>query len=312
MTVLPPPPYVPETQLRRLALRVSHRLDGLLQGDHPRTTIGPGSEPAEARPYLIGEDARRIDWAVTARTGQTHLRTTRADRELETTLVVDLSPSLAFGSRRTEKRDLALAVGSGLVHLSSAHGDRVGALILTADGRRRVPARAGREAALGLQHILASTPRQGEGVGASLAEALMTLTRPPSRRGLVVVISDLLEAGVPQETRWARPLRLLTQRSDVVVAQVQDPREHDLPAVGTLQLVDPETGRLLEVRTTAKLRARYAEAATARADVQRAAVKAAGAGHVIVRTDRDWLPELAQHLSTRCRTVARPSGAARV
>ena len=110
MKTLPPPPFVPEGEIRRLGLEVSRRLDGLLQGDHVRAQLGPGSEPAEARLYVVGDDSRRIDWAATARTGETHVRSTSADRELETTLVVDLTPSMAFGTRRSEKRDLALAV----------------------------------------------------------------------------------------------------------------------------------------------------------------------------------------------------------
>ena len=304
---LPPPPHVPEPQVRRLALSVSRRLDGLLAGDHARRALGPGSEPAEARAYAVGDDARRIDWAVTARTGQTHVRTTSADRELETTLLVDLSPSMAFGTRRSEKRDLAVAVATALVHLTGQHGDRVGALVLGAGAPRQVPPRSGRDAGLALAHVLATTPRAAQGPGVPLADALTRLARPPRRRGLVVVLSDLLEPGAADgEPTWARPLRLLAQRSDVVVCQVQDPREDELPDVGSLALVDPETGRLLEVRTTRALRQRYAAAAEARGDRHRAAVRAAGAGHVLLRTDRDWLPDLARHLSTR-----RPSGRAR-
>ena len=312
MKALPPPPYVPEAQVRRIAVQVSRRLDGLLQAEHVRTQLGPGSESAEARLYGVGDDARRIDWAATARTGQTFVRTTTADREVETTLIVDLSASMAFGTRRSEKRDLALAVAAGLVHLTSGHGDRVGALILTADGIRRVPARGGRDAAMALQHVLASTPRTAEGSGTSLGEALARLTRPPLRRGLVVVLSDLLEPGAGQDRPgWARPLRMLTLRSDVIVGQIQDPREAELPDVGTLQVVDPETGRLLEVRTTRTLRERYAKAAAERTARHQRAAREAGAGYVLLRTDRDWLSDLARCLSTR-RPRAAALGAAHV
>jgi uncharacterized protein (DUF58 family) len=297
---LPPPPYVAETQIRRLAVQISSRLDGLLQGEHTRAQLGPGSESAEARLYGVGDDARRIDWAATARTGQTHTRSTTADHELETTVLIDLTASMAFGTRRSEKRDLALAVGAGLVHLTSRHGDRVGALILTPSGIRRVPARGGRDAAMALQHVLTSTPRVAEGSGASLADALSGLMRPPLRRGLLVVLSDLIEPGAGTDVpTWARPLRLLTLRSDVVVCQVQDPREAELPDVGTLQVVDPETGRLLEVRTTRTLRERYAAAAAERTARHQRAARQAGAGYVLLRTDRDWLPELARSLSNR-------------
>jgi uncharacterized protein (DUF58 family) len=310
VSALPAPPHAPDAQVRRLALQVSRRLDGLLQGDHVRTTLGSGSEQAEPRLHEVGDDARRIDWAVTARTGETHVRTTTADRELETTLLVDLTPSMAFGTRRSEKRDLALAVACALVHLTSTHGDRVGAVVLTVDGVRRVPPRSGRTAAFVLRHILLSTPRADSGRGPSLADAFAALTRPPQRRGLVVVLSDLTEPDAPLgPPGWARPLQLLAQRRDVVICQIEDPREGELPAAGTLHLVDPETGRELEVRTTKALRDRYRKAAADRAEVRRAAVHAAGAGHVLLRTDRDWLPELARALSTRRHLAERHLGA---
>jgi uncharacterized protein (DUF58 family) len=221
---------------------------------------------------------------------------------------------MAFGTRGSEKRDLALAVATALAHRSSAYGDRVGALVLTASGTRRIPARAGRQAALTLQHVLTTTPRVTEAspTRPSLAAALVSLARPPSRRGLVVVLSDLLEPGAGDEPTWERPLRLLTQRSDVIVCQVQDRRESELPSVGTLHVVDTETGRLLEVRTTRALRERFAQAASQRDDRVGKAVRSAGAGHVLLRTDRDWLPELARHLSTRRRTRAAALGAVRV
>jgi len=316
-TPLPPPPYVPEAVVRRLGLHASRRLDGMLQGDHARAVLGPGSEPAEARPHVVGDDARRIDWAVTARTGEVHVRTATADRELETTLVVDLTPSMAFGTRGSEKRDLAVAAATGLVHLASGHGDRVGALVLSGTGTRRVPGRSGRDAAAALTRVLAGTPRTAHGTAPALADALTTLSRPPHRRGLVVVLSDLLEsggqgAGTPDgQPGWARPLRILAARSDVVVAQVVDRRELELPEVGTLSLVDPETGRLLEVRATPALRSRYAAAAAGRAERQRAAVRAAGARHVLLSTDRDWLPQLARTLSARHRPGAAPASGVR-
>ena len=317
MRPLPPPPHAPEAQVRRLSLEVSRRLDGLLQGDHARRALGTGSERAETRAHAPGDDARRIDWAVTARTGTTHVRTTTADRDLETTLVVDLTASMAFGTRRSEKRDLALAAASALVHVCSTHGDRVGALVLTGDGVRRVPPRAGRHAALALRHVLETTPRAESGPGAALADALTALARPPRRRGLVVVLGDLAEAGGAGGASdggagapgWARPLQLLAQRCDVVVCQVQDPLETELPDVGTLHVVDPETGRELEVRTSRALRERYRDAALARGEAQRSAVHRAGAAHVLLRTDRDWLPDLARSLSAPRRTGALRRGA---
>ena len=298
--LLPGPPLAPEAAARRLNLEVARRLDGLLHGDHPGFLPGPGSEPAEARAYSPGDDVRRIDWAVTARTGQAHVRSTVAERELETTLLVDLSASMSFGTANAEKRDVALALSAAFLHLTSRPGDRTGALTLTGEGLRVLPARSGRAASVGTLTALLRTPRS-TGPGPGLAHALTALSARPRRRGLTVVVGDLLQP----VGEWARPLRLLALRHDVIVCQVVDRRELRLPAAGVLSLVDPATGRQLQVRTTPKVRERYAEAARARAGEQAAAVRAAPAGHLVVHTEHDWLPQLARFLTTRHRTRGR-------
>lgn len=296
---LPAPPLAPAASVRRLALSVTTRLDGLLQGDHLGYLPGPGTEPAEARAYAPGDDVRRIDWAVTARTGDTAVRQAVAERELETTLLVDLTASMSFGTARSEKREVAVALAAAISHLAAGPGDRLGAVVL-GDGVRRLPARAGRTASLALLQVLQST-RPGDGAGPSLAQGLEALLTPPRRRGLLVVISDLQGP----DTSWARPLRRLAARHDVVVVEVVDPRELELPAVGVLRLVDPETGRHLEVQTgDRRLRERYAAAAAERRAVHAEAVRTAGAGHLLLRTDRDWLPELARFLAARRRLRA--------
>jgi len=309
-TPLPPAPVAAPASVRRLSLQVARRLDGLLQGDHLGYLPGPGTEPAEARAYSPGDDVRRIDWAVTARTGDTHVRTAVAERELETTLLVDLTASMSFGTARSEKREVAVALAAAFGHLAGGPGDRLGAVVLS-DRVRRVPARAGQTGALALLHVLQTT-RPADGPGPSLADGLCAVASPPRRRGLVVVVSDLLSGDAPgQEPSWVRPLRTLTRRHDVVVAEVLDPRELELPAVGVLRLVDPETGRHLEVQTASRaLRERYAAAAAARRAGHAEAVRSAGAGHVVLRTDADWLVALAGFLAARRRTRAagRPVG----
>jgi MoxR-like ATPase len=178
---LPPPPLAPEASVRRLSLQVARRLDGILQGEHLGYLPGPGTEPAEARAYSPGDDVRRIDWAVTARTGEPHVRQSVAERELETTLVVDLTASMSFGTARSEKRDVAVALAAAFSHLAVGPGDRLGAVVLS-DAVRRVPARQGKLAALALLHVLQAS-RPEEGVGPSLAEGLRVVASPPRRRG---------------------------------------------------------------------------------------------------------------------------------
>jgi len=288
---------------RRLYLTVVRKVDGLLQGEHLGAQSGPGTELAETRVYQPGDDVRRLDWAVLARTGDAHVRTTRAERELETTLVVDLSPSMSFGTRGRGKRDLALTVAAAFSHLGSGPGDRLSAVVLSKDGLVRVPPRPARSAGPRLLQLLDQVV-VGEGAAPPLGTALRAV--PTNRRGLVVVVSDLLSAGAPGiEPEWQRPLRLLAGRHDVVVVEVLDPSELTLPQVGLLRVVDPETGRFLEVPTgSGAVRRRYAEAAAARRSGHAAAVRAAGADHLLLSTDGDWLKELSALLAVRRRVRA--------
>jgi uncharacterized protein (DUF58 family) len=132
-----------EASLRALELTVRRRLDGLLQGNHLGLVPGPGSESGDARLYQPGDDVRRMDWAVTARTTEPHIRQTVADRELETWVAVDLSASLDFGTARCEKRDLAVAAVAAVAHLTRGGGNRIGALVATGERLVRIPARGG-------------------------------------------------------------------------------------------------------------------------------------------------------------------------
>jgi uncharacterized protein (DUF58 family) len=309
----PEVPLVPPGAVRRLHLDVARRLDGVLHGEHLGHLPGPGTEPDEARLYAPGDDVRRIDWAVTARAGDVHVRTPISERELETTLVVDLTPSMSFGTARSEKRDVAIATSAALAHLARGPGDRVGAVVLS-DRVRVVPSRSGREASLALLQVLQSTRPADGGPSVRLVDGLAQVAAAPRRRGLVVVVSDLLDGDpVGQEPAWSKPLRRLGTRHDVVVVEVIDPRELELPSVGVLRLSDPESGRQLEVQTADRaLRERYAAAATEQRAAHARAVRRAGATHVVVRTDRDWLPDLARALTVRrrLRAAGRPAAAA--
>jgi uncharacterized protein (DUF58 family) len=298
----------PEELLRRLELAVTHRLDGLLQGDYRGLVPGHGSEPGETRLYQPGDDVRRIDWNVTARTQQTHVRETIADRELETWLLVDRSASLDFGTAACEKRDLALAAAAAVGFLTARSGNRIGAVLLGANGLTAVPARQGRTHLLALLHRILTAPRPDRAsTGATdLAAGIDRLRRTAGRRGLAVVISDFLA-----EPGWEQPLRSLGARHEVLAVEVVDPRELELPPVGVLALVDPETGRRREVQTASgKLRARYAEAAAGqRRDIARS-IRAAGADHLLLRTDRDWLGDLLRFVvlrRARVETLPRPT-----
>jgi uncharacterized protein (DUF58 family) len=285
-----------EAGLRLLELDVRRKLDGLLQGNHLGLVPGPGSEPGEARTYQPGDDVRRMDWAVTARTTVPHIRETIADRELETWLVVDLSPSLDFGTAACEKRDLVVAAVAAVTHLTGGGGNRIGAVIANGEKTVRLPPRGGLTYARGLVRTVAQTPRAPEGTRGDLAEAVEQLRRPPRRRGLAVVISDFLGP-----TSWQRPLRALSARHDLIAIEVLDPRDIDLPDVGMVVLADPESGRQREVHASALLRKEFgAAAAEHRAEVA-AAIRQAGGGHLVLRTDSDWIADTVRFVVARKR-----------
>ncbi|MFV2038799.1 MAG: DUF58 domain-containing protein [Acidimicrobiales bacterium] len=280
--------------LRHLELDVRIRLDGLLYGDYRGLVPGHGSELGEAREYAAGDDVRRIDWNVTARLGRTYVRDTIADRELETHVLIDLSPSLDFGTVKHEKRDVALAAVAAIGMLASKVGNRLGAIILGPEGIQSIPAAQGRLHLMSILHRIAETPRYSSG-SADLGAGLHRLGNVSRRRGLSVVVSDFISpAG------WQKPLARLATRHEVLAVEVLDPREMQLPDVGLITLTDPETGAQREVATgSASVRERYAEAAAQ----QRASIAAdllhANAAHLQLRTDRDWLLDLANFMMKR-------------
>ena len=282
-----------EAALRQLELIVNRRLDGLLHGDHRGLVPGEGSEAGESREYRPGDDVRRMDWNVTARTAVPHVREAVADRELETWLVVDRSASLDFGTTICEKRDLALAAAAAFGFLTARAGNRVGAVIGVPGGRpATVPPRSGRDSAMAVLHRLADLPRAGAGEQ-TLETTLQVAARTARRRGLVVVVSDFLEV-----SGWPRALRGLGSRHQVVAVEIRDPREDELPAVGLVTFIDPETGRRLEVQTSAAaLRRRFAEAAVAQRERIRRDVRTAGASHLALSTDRDWLLDVVRFVA---------------
>ena len=290
-----------EQLLRRLDLTISRRLDGILHGAHRGLLPGPGSEPGEARPYQPGDDVRRMEWSVTARTSEPHVRVTEAERELETWVVVDRSPSLDFGTADCEKRDLALAATAAVGFLTARVGNRFGAVLIGPNGTRHVvPARPGRAHLYAVLQRVAAAPRSDGGGATDLAGGLREVSRLARRRGLVAVISDFLAP-----LSWERALRALVARHDVLAVEVLDRRELELPDVGMLRVTDPETGRVIEVQTgDRKLRARYAAAAAEQRAAIAGAVRRAGADHLVLRTDSDWLDDVVAFVERRRRLQA--------
>jgi uncharacterized protein (DUF58 family) len=289
----------PAEVVRRFELTLGRRIDGLLHGDHAGRVAGLGSEDGDGRRYVPGDDPRRMDWNVTARTQIPHVRDAVADREFETWMVVDLSASTEFGTACCTKRDLVVTAAEALAMLTGRSGNRVGAHLIHSGGVETVPARSGHPHVMALLHRLLAAPR-GDGAGPDPAEGLGRLARPGGRRGLAVVVSDFAGG-----LAWQRSMALVAARHETLAIEVLDPRELDIPDVGMLVVVDPETGAEREVRTgDARMRERYAALARSRRAATASALAAVGADHLVLRTDRDAVADLVRWLAQRPERLA--------
>lgn len=314
----------PEAALRRLELTIVRRLEGFLQGDHLGLMPGPGSDLNDARVYVPGQDdVRRMDWAVTARTTIPHVRDTIADRELEVWALLDATPSMNWGTAGVTKRDLGIAAIATLGFVSQKMGDRFGGMVLHSDSLRRFPARSGRQALYGLLGKLLDDPieRDNQPALLSLADGIEAMIRTQRRRGMKIVVSDFLtpgdeevDPGTPPE--WERPLRRLAVRNQVLCVEVVDAGEVEFPDVGELLIRDPETDFARYVNTSDPRARKMIDGASA-SQRQRvdAAMRRAGVGHLQLKTDRDWVQDIARFVLTYRQTAAvlhtPPQGVAR-
>lgn len=299
----PPTDTVAEL-LRMLELTISRRLDGVLHGNYQGLTPGHGSEPGESRQYQPGDDVRRIDWNVSARTNETYVREQIADRDLTAWLVVDTSAAMRFGTVANSKSETALATAAAIGFLTARNQNRLGAVLIAGPDIRVVPPRSGKNQVRAILSTIADPP-DSEGAGhADLAGALDRVGGLAKRRGFVAVISDF--AG----SAWADSLGRLSLRHDLLAVTVNDPREFDVPPIGLVELVDPASGATREVRVTATVQRKFAEAAaTARAE-RMSHVTRTGADVIELATDGDWLGTVVNHVQRR-RTQAVRGGVLR-
>jgi uncharacterized protein (DUF58 family) len=288
----------PERILQRLDWQVIRRLDGLLQGDYGTLFHGSGVDFADLREYQYGDDVRYIDWNVTARTTTPYIREYVEDREITAWFLLDLSPSVDFGSSDSErmKRSVLIDFVTTLARLLTRRGNRVGAILYGRQVDRTIPARGGRVQVLRLVNDLLRQPQLAAAPFTDLAPLLEAGQGSIKRRSLVFVISDFISA-----PGWERQLNLLTKRHEVVAVRLFDRREVDLPDVGPLLMEDAETGQQLYVDThDRRFRARFREASERRELTLRDAFRRSGVDAVALSTDDDLV-----HAIVRMATIRR-------
>ena len=302
-----PSDATPERILQRLDWHVVRRLDGLLQGDYRTLFYGAGIDLADLREYQPEDDIRYIDWNVTARMDTPYVRQYVEDRDITGWFLLDLSPSLEFGTLQKSKHAMLVDFVTTLARLLTRHGNRVGALLYGKGVERMIPARAGRTHVLQLLHAMQNRP-QASAAAAPTSTRLTDLLQAGAtfirRRSTIFVVSDFIS-----EPGWEKPLAQLAQRHEVLAVRLLDPLERELPDLGLIPLRDAETGQELWVDTHDRgFRHRFAQLAAQRDDQLRAALTRAGVDALELSTEGELLNAIVRFIELRRQRLRAASG----
>jgi uncharacterized protein (DUF58 family) len=288
------PGPLPQPLVEALDVAITRLLARTLPGDRRAAGVGLGMELAQLRPYEVGDDVRHIDPAATARTGgRPHIRLHVPERALSTWIVLDVSPSMAFGTAKRLKADVAEGVALVFGRVGVRRAGSVGLVAFGAAAPRVLAPRGAKPGIVALRRMLAEgVAPDGQHDPEGLAGALQRVARLAPQPGLVVVVSDFRD-----QLGWERPLGSLRVRHSVLAVEVLDPREAELPAVGQLALVDPESGARIEVDTSrGRVRERFAELERERRDTVSRELRRLRVAHIALSTESHWLLELGRRL----------------
>ncbi len=292
---MPTSAATPERILQRLDWQVIRRLDGLLQGDYRSLFYGYGVDFADLREYQPEDDIRYIDWNVTARMDSPYIRQYVEDREITAWFLLDLSPSVDFGTAQNQKRAMLIDFVTTMARVLTRHGNRIGAMFYGSRIERTIPARGGRMQVLRLINDLLKQPRLSHAPFTDLTPLLKGGLNAIKRRSVVFVVSDFICA-----PGWERPLKLLNQRHEVLVVRLWDPREVELPDIGPVVVEDAETGEQMYIDTHDRgFRQRFREAAIQREADLTEAFKRSGVDALSLSTGEDLVRAIVRFAKLR-------------
>jgi len=282
-------------KVRRIEIATNRLVDQGVAGDYHAVFKGLGMEFAEVRPYQPGDDVRTIDWNVTARMGSPFVKKYVEERDLTVFLVVDVSGSLSFGSRAILKRELAAEVAALIAFAAVRNQDRVGAALVSDRLELFLPPQRRRTHVLRLVREVLDRPAHGK---TDLESGLNKVLASLKRRSVLFLISDFL--GAP----CSRALKAAASRHDLILVEIVDPRDQELPAVGPVVLRDAETGRVALVNGRAAAR-RHAEMRRRERETLAQLSRRLGVDHLELRTDRPYLNTVLSFFEQRRRRLQR-------
>jgi uncharacterized protein (DUF58 family) len=284
-------------KIRKIEIVTERLVRDRMAGQYHSVFKGSGIAFSEVRQYMPGDDIRLIDWNVSARMNDAYIKLFVEEREMTVLLLVDMSASGRFGSASEEKRELAAEIAAVLAFSAIKNNDRVGLIIFTDEVERFVPPKKGKKHVLRvISEILSFTP---ESPRTNLAAGLDFLGRVAHHRSVSFLVSDFLS---PQQS-YERALRLASRRHDVIPVTVSDPLESQIPAVGLIDLYDPETGELVVFDSSGPEARAFATAAREQQASREALFRRLSLDAISVSTDRPYLPALTTFFEARARRL---------
>ena len=287
-------------RIRRIEITTRKLVSDSFAGEYQSVFKGRGMEFDEVRQYHPGDDVRSIDWNVTARTGEPHVKSYIEERELTVMLVVDVSGSGDFGTRNRFKRELAVELAAVMSFAATTNNDKVGLLLFTDRVESLVPPRKGRSHVLRMVRDLLLF--QPEGTGTDITMALNSVHRMLKRRSIVFLVSDFLAD--PESYRQA--MLVANRRHDVVAFDLSDPLEHEISNVGVIALEDAESGEMRLVDTGSReWREEFSGRVAQLEEGKREVLMTAGVDRVSVTTEKDYVAEVGAFFKTRLQRLGR-------
>jgi len=272
-------------QVGRIKILTAHLIDDRLAGDYHSVFKGQGVEFDEVRPYIPGDDVRSIDWNVTARTGEPHVKRFSEERELTVIFLVDVSGSQIFGSGSRSKSELAAEITSLLAMTAIRNQDKIGLILFSDRILKSIPPRKGRTAVMRLVREVLAADETREGT--DITAALRFLNNVQKRKAVVFLVSDF------QDRNYERELRVTARRHDVIACPISDPCESKLPNVGLIEMQDPESGELMLVDTSsAYVRREFMQQANREQDTLTRFFKRTGIDCIHLSTAKPYIDEV--------------------
>jgi len=287
-------------RVRRMEVRTNRLVDDSLAGSYASVFKGRGMDFDRVRNYVAGDDVRTIDWNVTARTGEPHIKLFTEERELTIMLMIDVSASSDFGSVVDSKRELAAEAAGVLAASAIRNRDKVGLILFSDDVELYIPPGKGR---IHIMRLIRETLYfQPERKGTDITKALDFANRIVHRKSVFFLVSDFCVAAPFEEhlNELRKKLKITTRRHDVIAVSVTDPREETLPDIGRIRIEDSETGRVIELDTgSAKVRSDFEKRSRERRETVSSRIRSIGVDFLEFKNGEDWMPALMSFFKNR-------------